>query len=154
MSAMFYMASLRYRPQNMIFSCLVLTNRPRASRMTEVWKGKGKLVKKEEPMGTKLDRLVVTAIACVVISWESLSLTCISFGVLVWSCHFLLIGFALVIFDSPSCSQLWSPRLETPSLRTMFFWCFRCLLTRMPFRPLSFDLFLGSPIFLILFPRW
>ena len=102
------MASLRYRPQNMIFSCLVLTNRPRASRMTEVWKGKGKLVKKEEPMGTKLDRLVVTAIACVVISWESLSLTCISFGVLVWSCHFHPLSL-----DRVCPCHLWQPFVLT-----------------------------------------
>ena len=61
--------------------------------MGDAWKEKG------EPIGTKPDCLVVTAVGCV-ISWNSFSLTCFSLSILFWRCHFLLLRFALVISES------------------------------------------------------
>ena len=57
------------------------TSRARASRVTEVSKGRETYKEKGEFIGTKPDRLVVKAIGSV-ISWNSLSLTFLSLDIL------------------------------------------------------------------------
>ena len=69
---------------------------------------KGGYKEKGGPIGTTPDRLVVTAVDCV-ISRNSFSLKFLSLDILVWWCHFLLIRFALRISES------WQPFLLTVS---------------------------------------
>ena len=92
------------------------------------------------PIGTKHDRLVVTAVDCVS-SWSSFSFIFLSLDILVRWRRFLLIRPANGI------SEFWQPFVFTavkpeawhPSLLTMLFWCHGCLWTPMSFQPLSVD---------------
>ena len=103
-----------YMYMNINAAIRINTNRARASRVTE-FSIEGKAYKDNgEPIGTAPDRLAGTAVDSV-ISWKSLSLTFLAFGILVWCCHCLLIWLALVIFES------WQPFLLPAVCLDVFF---------------------------------
>ena len=98
-----YLCQVKYSLQpwqsNPILPCTSPnTNRARASRATEVWKGERAYKEKGKPIGyrNKAWPPGCHGLDCV-ISWNSFSLTFLSLAILVW-CHFLLIRFVLDIW--------------------------------------------------------
>ena len=105
----FYIYIYNLKPTNKEIKISYIGSKTRANRVTQ-WRKfrKGGYKEKGGPIGTTPDRLVVTAVDCV-ISRNSFSLKFLSLDILVWWCHFLLIRFALRISES------WQPFLLTVS---------------------------------------